>query len=109
MKNVSKKSVKKSTTKAKGAVAKPAAKPKAPSKDKPLSCLGAAEVVLKGNAGQPMRCADIIAVMVGKGLWSTKAPTPAATLYSAILREIQRKGPASRFAKADRGLFALNG
>jgi hypothetical protein len=29
-------------------------------------------------------------------------------LYSAIIREITDKGDASRFAKADRGLFTLN-
>jgi hypothetical protein len=45
--------------------------------------------------------------MLAKGLWKTKGKTPEATLYAAILREIQKKGEASRFAKADRGMFAL--
>ena len=31
-----------------------------------------------------------------------------ATIYAAILREIQTKGDASRFKKTDRGLFTLN-
>ena len=46
--------------------------------------------------------------MKDKGLWSTTAPTPAATLYSAILREITTKGRESRFRKTDRGHFGLN-
>jgi hypothetical protein len=33
--------------------------------------------------------------------------TPAATLYSAILREIKAKGKESRFVKTERGKFGL--
>ena len=33
--------------------------------------------------------------------------TPAATLYSAILREITTKGKESRFEKTERGKFAF--
>jgi hypothetical protein len=73
---------------------------------KPLSCLDAAEVVLKAG-GEPMACKAMIDAMVEKELWKTNAPTPAATLYSAILREITKKGDKSRFRKTDRGLFAL--
>ena len=48
--------------------------------------------------------------MAAKGLWSSpNGQTPAATLYSAILREINTKGKESRFKKADRGLFGVNG
>jgi hypothetical protein len=54
-----------------------------------------------------MRCKDLIDLMASAGLWSSSAPTPAATLSSAILREITTKGEASRFVKSDRGLFAL--
>ena len=87
------------------------AKVRKPAKDKgpkAMSCLDAAAAVLKSN-GEPMRCADMIAAMKEKGLWETTAPTPAATLYSALLREITKKGAASRFTKTDRGLFALGG
>jgi hypothetical protein len=77
-------------------------------KPKAMSCLDAAAAVLKAH-GEPMRCADMIAAMKEEGLWETSAPTPAATLYSALLREITKKGPASRFTKSDRGLFALGG
>jgi len=42
--------------------------------------------------------------------WSSpNGQTPAATLYSAILREIKTKGKEARFKKADGGLFAING
>ena len=75
-------------------------------KPRPLSCLDAAAAVLKGK-GEPMRCADMIAAMKDQKLWETSAPTPAATLYSALLREITKKGSASRFKKSDRGLFTL--
>mgnify|MGYP000997464826 CR=1 FL=1 len=33
--------------------------------------------------------------------------TPASTVYAAILREIQKKGDASRFVKAERGKFKI--
>jgi hypothetical protein len=74
---------------------------------KPLSCLDAAAAVL-ADRGVPMRCKDLIDLMASASLWSSTAPTPAATLYSAILREIATKGEKSRFKKTDRGHFALN-
>jgi hypothetical protein len=43
----------------------------------------------------------------GQGLLDHQRPTPAATLYSALLREIQKKGDANRFAKVERGKFTL--
>ena len=46
--------------------------------------------------------------MSAKGYWkSPGGKTPHATLYSAILREIQKKGKESRFQKVERGKFAL--
>jgi hypothetical protein len=42
-----------------------------------------------------------------RGLWTTEGKTPAATLYSALLRDV-RKGAASRFCKAAKGQFTLN-
>jgi len=71
-----------------------------------LSGLDAAAQVLK-EAGQPMRCGQIVETMLGKGLWKTKGQTPAATIYAAILREIQAKGAQARFKKTDRGLFTV--
>src|SRR5579872_2285030 len=82
---------------------KPAAKT-----DGKLSCIDAAAKVL-GEAKEPMNTKEMIEAMAAKGLWSSpKGQTPAATLYSAILRELG-KGKDSRFKKTERGKFALNG
>jgi hypothetical protein len=46
--------------------------------------------------------------MAAKGYWhSPKGRTPAATLYSALLRELHTKGEQARFVKVGRGQFAL--
>jgi len=81
-----------------------AAKEKSP---KPLSCLDAAAQVLKAK-GEPMRCKEMIEAIFAQKLWHTDAPTPAATLYSAILREMKTKGKDARFKKTERGHFGLN-
>jgi hypothetical protein len=70
------------------------------------SGLNAAAQVLK-DAGQPMRCLDMVTKMLDGGLWKTEGKTPAATIYPAILREIMTKKDKSRFKKTDRGLFTL--
>jgi hypothetical protein len=50
----------------------------------------------------------MIETMAARGYWaSPKGATPAATLYSALLREITTKGDAARFVKTERGKFAL--
>jgi len=91
---------------------KAARKPKAskPAKsDGKLSCIDAAAKVL-ATSKEPMTTKAMIEAMAAKGLWSSpNGQTPAATLYSAILREINTKGKESRFKKSDRGLFATNG
>jgi hypothetical protein len=76
---------------------------KAPAKPKAMSCLDAAAAVLK-SGGVPMNCKVMVAAMAEQKLWTSDAPTPAATLSSAILREM-KKGAASRFKKVDRGQF----
>ena len=77
--------------------------------DKKHSALDAAFKVL-GETAQPMTCQEMIEQMVAKGYWkSPKGRTPAATLYSAVLREIAAKGKESRFVKTERGKFAPNG
>jgi hypothetical protein len=43
------------------------------------------------------------------GYWRSDGKTPVATVYSAILREIQKKGGESRFRKVERGKFTLAG
>jgi hypothetical protein len=46
--------------------------------------------------------------MAAKKLWTSPGgKTPSATLYSAILREINVKGKDARFKKTERGKFTL--
>jgi hypothetical protein len=75
---------------------------------KPMSLLDAAAHILSLGTGDPMRCKDIVALAVQRGLWTPRTgKTPASTLYAAILREVTAKGEASRFVKTERGKFAL--
>ena len=103
---------KKAAGKTKGGKKTKAAKAKKPKADKPkkekrVSCLDAAAIVLKAK-GEPMQAKSMIEAMAEKNLWKSDAPTPAATLYAAIIREIGKKGKDSRFKKTDRGHFGLN-
>lgn len=73
---------------------------------KHVSALDAAAELLK-DATEPMQCQAIIDELASREIWkSPGGKTPAATLYSAILREITTKGEASRFRKTERGHFA---
>ncbi len=84
-----------------------APKAKAAKAEGKLSCIDAAAKVLV-DAKEPMTTKAMIEAMASKGLWSSpNGQTPAATLYSAILREIKTKGKEARFKKTDRGLFAV--
>jgi HB1, ASXL, restriction endonuclease HTH domain len=70
-----------------------------------LSALDAAAKVLE-EAGQPMNCQQMIQAMADKGYWTSPAgKTPAATLYSALMRETKTKGSQARFHKTARGHF----
>ena len=75
----------------------------------PMSLLDAAAHLLSLGAGDPIRCRDIVALAIQRGLWSPRnsGKTPANSLHAAIQREIKTKGTASRFVKAERGKFAL--
>ncbi|QDU46844.1 hypothetical protein Mal52_53670 [Symmachiella dynata] len=88
---------------------KPAAKKTtAKSGDKKMSALDAAAKVL-GESKEPLNAKTMIERMAAKGYWTSPGGrTPHATLYAAIIREIQTKGKESRFLKADRGQFTLN-
>ena len=92
------------------APANPKRQRKAPAepKEKKVSALDAAARVL-AEENRPMTCQELIEAMAAKGYWaSPKGATPAATLYSAILRELTTKGSAARFIKTERGKFAFN-
>jgi hypothetical protein len=81
--------------------------PKTKAANGKMSCLDAAAKVL-GEAKEPMTTGALIEKMAAKKYWTSPGgKTPAATLYSAILREINTKGKESRFKKHDRGLFAV--
>jgi hypothetical protein len=87
------------------ATAPTAARPKrhrkaaAEPKEKKPSALDAAARVL-AEEGRPMSCKEMIGVMAVKGYWTSPGgKTPDATLYSAILREIDTKGAEARFVK----------
>ena len=48
--------------------------------------------------------------MTEQGLWTSPAgKTPHATLYAAMLREINAKGADARFRKVERGQFEYAG
>ncbi len=109
-KKIKKTTTAKLSTKGKGSAKKPVAKAEAPAKantSAKLSCLDAAAQVLKGS-DEAMTCKAMVEAMAERKLWTSDAPTPAATLSSAILREM-KKGNDSRFKKTGRGLFAFNG
>jgi hypothetical protein len=90
----------------KAKTAKKAARAKKAKGEQKLSAIDAAAQVL-AESGQAMNCQELIQVMAEKGLWTSPGgKTPAATLYSSILRELQTKGNQARFRKTDRGKFA---
>ncbi len=106
-----KKATKKAPAKKAAKTKKAAKEPKAKKEPKPKkpSALDAAAKVL-GEAGAPLNSQEMIKAMADKGYWTSPGgQTPQATLYSAILREINVKGKDARFKKTERGKFALKG
>jgi len=61
-----------------------------------MSGLAAAYRVLS-EAGQPMNARQICDVAVEQGYWDPQGATPDATISSAILHEMKKRGDASRF------------
>ena len=93
----------------KGATAKKATAKKTPAKadEKKLSAIDAAAKVL-GESKEPLNTKEMVEAMSAKEYWTSPGgKTPHATLYSAILREIQKKGDDARFRKVERGRFTL--
>ncbi len=94
---------------AKGTTAKKATAKKTPAKatEKKLSAIDAAAQVL-GESKEPLNTKEMVEAMSAKKYWTSPGgKTPHATLYSAILREIQKKGDDARFRKVERGRFTL--
>lgn len=91
--------------------------PKKTTKDKPAPAtkpakkmsLVSAAIKVMGKAKEPMNVKQIMAEVEKQKLWSPRngGKTPGATLYSAMLREINHKGDESRFVKVDRGQFTV--
>ena len=79
-----------------------AAKP-VPAKIKRLSGLDLAAKAVAASK-EPLNAKTITEKAIAAG-WKTNGKTPHATLYAAIIREIEAKGKAARFRKTDRGLF----
>ena len=104
-----KQATKQAATQAKAAKsAKATKKAKTPQAEGKLSALDAAAKAL-AEAGEPMASKGLIEAMAAKGYWTSPGgQTPQATLYAAMSREIAVKGAEARFAKVDRGLFALH-
>lgn len=86
-----------------------AAATKTPAKTgKKMSAIDAAAKVL-GESKEPLNTKEMVEAMSAKKYWTSPGgKTPHATLYSAILREIQKKGKEARFRKVERGRFTLN-
>ncbi len=57
------------------------------------------------ESGQPLNCKEMAERVLATGLWKSEGKTPAATLSSAILREMRTRGEAARFRKVERGKF----
>lgn len=107
-KTAKKTSTKKASKKAasNGAPRPKAAKPAKEAGPKKVGCIDAAAQILAASK-QPLTCKELIEQMAAQELWTSPGgKTPDATLYSAIIREIARKGKESRFVKSDRGKFA---
>ena len=71
-----------------------------------MTLLEAAAEVLRRTVC-PMTAGEIVRLVLATRLWETSGKTPQATLYAALIREIARKGEASRFVKVGRGQFDL--
>ncbi|UUO05338.1 HTH domain-containing protein [Blastopirellula sp. J2-11] len=88
---------------------KPDPKPAKAEEPKRMSAINAAAKVL-AESKEPLNAKQMVEAMAAKGYWSSPGgKTPHATLYSAILREINTKGQGARFKKTERGKFAANG
>ena len=74
---------------------------------KKMSAIDAAAKLL-AETNEPMNCKQMIEGIATKGYWTSPGgKTPAATLYSALIREITQRKAKSRFKRIAPGKFAL--
>ena len=71
-----------------------------------MSSLEAAYKILS-ESGKPMNARQICEMAIDSGYWEPQGTTPEATLSSAIITEMRKKGAASRFERVGRGLFTV--
>jgi restriction system protein len=72
-----------------------------------MTALEAALKVLQ-DAGTPLHYRDITKRVLSAGLWSTDGKTPEATINAQLSVAVKKKGTASAFRRAGRGVFASN-
>lgn len=65
-----------------------------------------AAAALLTKTGKSMKCGELAEALITSGAWKPSGKTPAATLASAIFREIKDKGGAARLKKIAPGTFA---
>ena len=71
-----------------------------------MSGLEAAYKILS-ESGKQMNARQICEMALDLGYWEPQGSTPEATISSAIIIEMRKKGAASRFERVGRGLFAI--
>src|SRR5260221_14509162 len=71
-----------------------------------MSVLDAVEAMLE-QAGEPLRVEELTRRILDAALWRTSGKTPHASIGAELAVDIKRRGPASRFQRAGRGLIAL--
>lgn len=84
----------------------PAGTASAQSPRKPRAGGLTAAAALLTKTGKSMKCGELADALISSGAWKPSGKTPAATLASAIFREIKDKGVAARFKKVAPGTFA---
>jgi len=71
-----------------------------------MSGLEAAYKVLS-ETGEAMTARQICEMALNMGYWEPQGSTPEATISSAMIIEMRKKGDDSRFERVGRGLFAV--
>jgi restriction system protein len=71
-----------------------------------MSVLTAVETVL-ADAGEPLHYKEITKRLLNRALWTTTGQTPDATVNARLAVDIKQRGEASKFRRADKGVFAL--
>ncbi len=72
-----------------------------------MSAVAAAERVLR-DAGEPLHYGVITARMLERGLWTTSATRPDATVNGQIASDMRRHGAASSFVRIHPGIYTIN-